>query len=263
VTDHEQLLALSMPFPQRVIHEKPGGGGGSYVPHHLYTQRLLLHLHSFDLTMVEKIEGYVPAKPATANSPAKPALEKAVVGVVLRLTVVIDGEKSRVEEVGDCEQPHNWGTDGARLKDAWSDAVKRCCARLGLGTHLYAKEASEYILYEALKRQLASASPGGGEGEAAPVAQQVGTPESEEPAGVTGPSPQASPPSEPDTSPSPDAAPDETTLALVHSALAEAGPHAAAVLKWAKAQGWAPARPPTVGDANALLDFVAALEEAS
>ena len=72
----------------------------------------------------------------------------------MRLTAEIDGMVIRIEEVGDCESPSNWPHDGARLKDAMSDALKRCCARIGLGTHLYAKSDDEYVLYRKLKEQI-------------------------------------------------------------------------------------------------------------
>jgi hypothetical protein len=59
---------------------------------------------------------------------------------VWRLTCTIDGRQVRVEEVGDVGDVHNWPHDGARLKDAASDALKRCAMRLGLGLHLWAQE---------------------------------------------------------------------------------------------------------------------------
>lgn len=75
-------------------------------------------------------------------------------GAVCRLTVVIDDQPVVIEDVGDCEQPHNWPHDGARLKDATSDAIKRCAARLGVGIALWAQD--EAYLYEQLKSKEAS-----------------------------------------------------------------------------------------------------------
>lgn len=155
----QQLLDLSRPFPNRVIHTNPSGGG-SYVPHHLYAQRLLLHLGAYDFTMVEVLRGDVAGKAPNPNGSSKrakdgvPALTGAVVGVICRLSVEVDGRPIVIEDVGDCEDPHNWPHDGARLKDAMSDALKRCCARLGLGTHLYAKTTDEYVLFDQLKERL-------------------------------------------------------------------------------------------------------------
>jgi hypothetical protein len=151
-----QLLDLCRPFPNRVIHDNPSGGG-SYVSHSLYAQRLLLHLGSYSFERVEVLRGHVAGKAPDPNGSSKrakegtPDLTDAVVGVICRLTVVVDGERMVIEDVGDCEQPHNWPTDGARLKDAMSDALKRCCARIGLGTHLYAKSEDEFFLYRKLK----------------------------------------------------------------------------------------------------------------
>jgi hypothetical protein len=144
-----QLLDISMPFPNRVIHDNPSGYG-SYVAHHLYVQRLLMHLGPYSFELVETIRGAAPAKEKDAAP-----LEGVIAGVVMRLTVEIDGQMVRIEEVGDCESPSNWPHDGARLKDAMSDALKRCCARIGLGTHLYAKTADEYVLFQKLKDQIA------------------------------------------------------------------------------------------------------------
>jgi hypothetical protein len=153
-----QLLDLSRPFPQRVIKKNPSGGG-SYVGHHLYAQRLLMHLGAYSFERVEVMRGDVAAvapNPDGKSNRARegvPALSDVVVGVICRLTVVVDGAEMVIEDVGDCEDPHNWPHDGARLKDAMSDALKRCCARIGLGTHLYAKEPEDYVLARVLKER--------------------------------------------------------------------------------------------------------------
>jgi hypothetical protein len=150
-----QLHELAKPFPQRVIKTNPSGGG-VYVGHHLYAQRLLMHLGAYSFERVEVLRGFVPEKAPNPNGSSKrakegvPALSDAIVGVICRLTVTVDGERMVIEDVGDCEDPHNWPHDGARLKDAMSDALKRCCARIGLGTHLYAKEPEDYVLARVL-----------------------------------------------------------------------------------------------------------------
>lgn len=165
-----QLRDLARKFPESVIQKNPSGGG-SYVPHHLYVQRLLMHLGAYDFERVDIIRGHVAGKapdPNGSSARAKagtPDLTDAVVGVVCRLTVDVDGQRMVIEDVGDCEQPHNWPHDGARLKDAMSDALKRCCARIGLGTHLYAKTPDDYVLYRVLTdNEKVSVGPlGGGE----------------------------------------------------------------------------------------------------
>ena len=141
------------PFPSKLIHTNPSGGG-SYVKHSVIVQRLLDLFGTYDFELVEIIRGDLPAVPADPNGKSKraregsPELRQAAVGAVCRLTVVIDGQPCRIEDVGDCESPHNWPHDGARLKDAMSDAIKRCAARLGVGLHLWAQD--EAYLYDKL-----------------------------------------------------------------------------------------------------------------
>lgn len=154
-----QRYQLAIPFPADLVKSKPGSNA-RYVPHHVYTQRLLVNLGSYDFEVVQVLRGHVAAKapnPSGNSQKAKdgaPALENAVVGALCRLTVVVDGTRQVIEEVGDCEQPHNWDTDGARLKDAMSDAIKRCCMRIGMGVHLYAKDPSDFVLRAALRKKL-------------------------------------------------------------------------------------------------------------
>jgi hypothetical protein len=161
-----QLRDLARRFPSSVIHTNPSGGG-VYVPHHLYVQRLLMHLGGYRFERVDIIRGHVAGKkpdPNGSSARAKagtPDLEGAVVGVVCRLTVEVDGRTLVIEDVGDCESPHNWPHDGARLKDAMSDALKRCCARIGLGTHLYSKSDDDYVLYRVLTDQEEVSGAGG------------------------------------------------------------------------------------------------------
>ena len=179
-----------------MIHTNPSGGG-VYVPHHLYVQRLLMHLGGYSFERVDIIRGHVAGKapdPNGSSARAKagtPDLEGAVVGVVCRLSVVVDGKPMVIEDVGDCESPHNWPHDGARLKDAMSDALKRCCARIGLGTHLYSKTEDDYVLYRVLTEQEeVSAGPSGG-GEPSGQTLVAGNPagESKDPKVPTAPSP--------------------------------------------------------------------------
>ena len=165
-----QLRDLARRFPSSVIHTNPSGGG-VYVPHHLYVQRLLMHLGGYSFERVDILRGRVTGKPPNPNGSSQrakdgtPDLEDAVVGVVCRLTVEVDGRTMVIEDVGDCESPHNWPHDGARLKDAMSDALKRCCARIGLGTHLYSKTEDDYVLYRVLTdlEQFEAGPSGGGE----------------------------------------------------------------------------------------------------
>jgi hypothetical protein len=137
------LSQLARPFPEGFIERKDGI---DYVAHHVVTQRLLSIVGPFDFELVEIIRGDVAATtpdPNGRNRRARtgtPALRNVVVGGVWRLTCEIDGHRVRIEEVGDVGDVHNWPHDGARLKDAASDALKRCAMRLGLGLHLWAQE---------------------------------------------------------------------------------------------------------------------------
>lgn len=157
-----QLAELAVPFPSALVHTNPSGGG-SYVAHPVVTQRLLLHLGGYDFELVQLIRGWVPGKAPNPDGKSQRArdgvmeLADAVVGAVCRLTCEIDGRRCVIEEVGDCEDPHNWPHDGARLKDAMSDALKRCAMRLGLGLHLWAQQ--DYFLRSKLREREEAAEP--------------------------------------------------------------------------------------------------------
>ena len=156
------MKELAEPFPKRLIHTNPSGGG-SYVKHHVVCQRLILALGyppNFEQVKVHygNVDGFT-----TNNGKVFPDLENVIVGVTCRMSVEIDGREVSVEDTGDCEQPHNWKTDGARLKDAMSDAYKRCAARLGVGLHLWSQD--EFFLYDAL--------PSGEETSEAPAREQA------------------------------------------------------------------------------------------
>ncbi len=140
-----QLTMLLHPFPAKVIHDNPGGGG-QYVKHSTVEQRIIDALGTPpDTSMVALIRGAAPGKSG------KPDLENVVCGVVLRMEAVIDGKPWFAEEVGDCELPSNWKHDGARAKDAFSDAYKRCAMRAGVALHLWSQD--DFYLAEKLMKQ--------------------------------------------------------------------------------------------------------------
>ena len=141
----KQLYELSKVFPENFIHKNPTGFG-DYIQHSVIRQRLLSVLGGYS----QEVKHIIREKLTD-----KQGVEKEVItGVVLALTVEIDGELVTVEEVGDVEQPFNWKTDGARLKDAVSDAVKRCAMALGVGLHLWSQfeGKSEYFLDKQLSK---------------------------------------------------------------------------------------------------------------
>ena len=130
-----QLERLARPFPAKYVRKPAQGKYGEYVPHHVVTQALLAILGPINLEVGEVFygDGHI------------------VEGCLVTITTMIDGQIVSVTEVGDCENPSNWKTQGARMKDAISDGVKRCAARLGLGLHLWA--GADYFLYDQLKAE--------------------------------------------------------------------------------------------------------------
>jgi len=162
--DLRQITKLVHPFPDRVIHKNPSGGG-TYVKHSTVQQRIMDVLGLVDIELVQVTRGAVEAKPPNPNGKSarakagSPALEDAVVGVVLRLTATVDGQRVMVEEAGDCEEPHNWPHDGARMKDAFSDAYKRCAMRLGVRLHLWSQD-DFYIAKKRMDQDQAAAPEG-------------------------------------------------------------------------------------------------------
>jgi hypothetical protein len=153
------LQELARPFPADFVERKDGQ---DYVAHHVVNQRLLSIVGPFDFELVEVIRGDIAevVPDPTANSrrgkAGTPALRQIVVGGIWRLTCAVDGRQVRVEEVGDVGDVHNWKHDGARLKDAASDAIKRCAMRIGLGLHLWAQE--HYFLDQQLMKAQAEAA---------------------------------------------------------------------------------------------------------
>lgn len=151
-----QLTMLVCPFPSGVIKKNPSGGG-TYVAHPVVEQRILDVLGPVDFALVQVIRGNVAGRAPNPNGQSArakagtPDLEDVVVGVVCRMTATIDGRTVTVEEAGDCESPHNWDHDGNRIKDAMSDAYKRCAMRIGVALHLWADE--HFYLFEKLQKQ--------------------------------------------------------------------------------------------------------------
>lgn len=172
-----QLAALCKPFRDDLVKGNPSGGG-QYVAHDVVVQKLLMVVGPFDFHLREVIRGDVPEIKPNPNGSSqrakdgRPALHDAVVGVVARLTVNVDGRSVEVEEAGDCEDPHNWPHDGARMKDAMSDAIKRCAMRLGVGLHLWAQR--DFILVPNLLDKAVGITNAGGGPENEPGTARTG-----------------------------------------------------------------------------------------
>tara|TARA_B100000212_G_scaffold11155_2_gene8120 strand:+ start:344 stop:805 length:462 start_codon:yes stop_codon:yes gene_type:complete len=145
----KQLMELSKVFPDKFIHKNPTGFG-DYIQHSVIRQRLLSVLGGYSQEVKQVLRETLTHKKKDGTEITK----EVIVGVVLALTVEIDGELVTVEEVGDVEQPFNWKSDGARLKDAVSDAVKRCAMAFGVGLHLWSQfdGQSEYFLDKQLEK---------------------------------------------------------------------------------------------------------------
>jgi hypothetical protein len=139
-----QLARLAKPFPSALVHSNPSGQGrGDYVSHSVVNEKLLAVVGPVSYEVVEVLRGRVKGKDELGD---------VVVGCLARLTITFDdGRVASVVEVGDCENPTNWPHDGARMKDASSDAFKRCAMRLGVGLHLWSQD--EFSLYEQLMKQ--------------------------------------------------------------------------------------------------------------
>jgi hypothetical protein len=117
-----QLYELSKPFPDKLIKQKPGKFAAAYVEHSVISQRLLevVGPHTFTVD-----------KPVTNP-------DGVVSGCLATLTCTVDGQEVSVTEVGDVENPG--ANNGSNLKNAASDALKRCAMRLGVGLHLWSQE---------------------------------------------------------------------------------------------------------------------------
>ena len=136
----ETIKKLTKNFPKDVVKQAPKGKFGSYVPHHLYTQRL-----------VDVVGGQYnfSIKEVIRNK------DNAVVGAVCRLEIEGLGV---VEEVGDVDT-HAISrniTESEVLKLAVSDGIKRCCMRFGIGLELWTGGVTEEEHYAGVEENVVS-----------------------------------------------------------------------------------------------------------
>jgi hypothetical protein len=134
----QQLKQLAEPFKADKVGKKPGGSGGAFVSHAVVTERALSVLGPYSITNVELIRGLAPE--IVGKKQTFPPIDNAVVGAIVTVAAEIDGIPVRITEVGDCENPAMLEQDGARAKNAVSDALKRCWMRAGIGLHLWSRE---------------------------------------------------------------------------------------------------------------------------
>jgi hypothetical protein len=151
MTYSPQVVEMSRPFPSKYISDD--GRGNDYVRHDIVLQRLI----------------QIFGRPPKIEVLRELYDAEKLTGVVMRLTVP---GFDPVEEAGEADNPQS-KTNGARAKDACSDAIKRCAMRLGLGLHLWSQQ--NYFLHEVLTRDSAGSvtTPTvNAEPSAAPVAPQ-------------------------------------------------------------------------------------------
>jgi hypothetical protein len=142
----KQLIELAKPFPRNLMGKDDRGNDA--VDHTVVTQRLLQVVGPYDLEVREVLRSDV-AEMTTRNNKVYPG-GHFVTGVIVRLTLTIDGRTVSVEETGGCENAAMKDGDGERLKHAISDAIKRAAMREGLGLHMWAQD--NFFLYDVLRR---------------------------------------------------------------------------------------------------------------
>ena len=128
-TKKKKWEELRKPFAKNVVKPAPKGGFGSYVPHHIYTRRLVDSGFPYSFRTLEVIKG----------------TEGYVIAVVCELD--IDGNV--VAETGDVDQnvytrvKNGTQSEGELVKFAVSDAFKRCMMRHGVGLELWEQDLTE------------------------------------------------------------------------------------------------------------------------
>jgi hypothetical protein len=146
-----QLRQLAEPFPKALVKAPPQGKYGSYVGHSTVNERALSIVGPFSFEIVEVIRGHAHEVIVKKGKPDERVYPErvAIVGCLAALTIEVDGRHVRIVEAGDVEGAAAQ-EDGANLKEASSDAFKRCWMRAGLGLHLWSQ--SDYFLDKQLDK---------------------------------------------------------------------------------------------------------------
>lgn len=148
--DKETHKKLTANFPKSVVKKAPQGKYGDYVPHHIYTKRLVDVVggkYNFTYDIIRD-------------------KDNAVVGA--KCTLEID-DLGTVQEVGDVDR-HALArnlTESEILKLAVSDGIKRCCMRFGIGLELWTGDTTEEEHYAGVVEQVAE------QPKKKPVAQEI------------------------------------------------------------------------------------------
>ena len=123
-----QLQALAKKIPPKWISTLPTGYGARYCSHAAVQQMLLATLGPTGQRVDQILYN-----------------DGVITGVLLTMTFTIDGETVEITEAGDCDRPKP-DNNGANMKNAISDAVKRCAMRVGKGLQLWCEDDDHYIL---------------------------------------------------------------------------------------------------------------------
>ena len=148
--DKETHKKLTANFPKSVVKKAPQGKYGDYVPHHIYTKRLVDVVggkYNFTYDIIRD-------------------KDNAVVGA--KCTLEID-DLGTVQEVGDVDR-HALArnlTESEILKLAVSDGIKRCCMRFGIGLELWTGDTTEEEHYAGVVKQVSEPP------KKKPVAQEI------------------------------------------------------------------------------------------
>jgi hypothetical protein len=129
-----QLQDLAKRLPEKWIQEKGTGFAAKYCSHGDIQQALLAKVGPTSQRVVKII-----------HAPEGNIIQ----GVILEMRFYIDLEPVVIEEIGECERPTD--NNALNLKNSVSDAIKRCCMRVGLGLELWATE--HYALDKALAKR--------------------------------------------------------------------------------------------------------------
>ena len=120
---------LRKPFAKNVVKPAPKGGFGSYVPHHIYTRRMVDSGLPYSFRTLEVIKG--------------------TDGYVIAVVCELDIDGTVVGEAGDVDQnvftrvKNGTQSEGELVKFAVSDAFKRCMMRHGVGLELWEQDLTE------------------------------------------------------------------------------------------------------------------------
>jgi hypothetical protein len=153
-----QLRQLAEPFPAALVKAPPQGKFGSYVGHSTVNERALSIVGPFSFRIIEVIRGHAHEVITKKGKPDEKVYPErvAIVGCLAELTVEIDGKEIQIVEAGDVEGAAGQ-EDGANLKEASSDAFKRCWMRTGLGLHLWSQK--DYFLAKQLDKDAEPPAP--------------------------------------------------------------------------------------------------------